>query len=155
MGKFRFETLLKLREATQDEKKNAFLDAEKRRKKASEELAALDQEIFRERETSRQARENVVISNEELRFSQERRIRLSLKRKQTQERLNELTEEAENKRLELDTAMREVKILQNLKDKAEERETEEAKRLETKTLDELAARQKTHERRQKEDEEES
>ena len=155
MGKFRFETLLKLREATRDEKKSAFLDAERRRKKASDELVKLDQEISRERETSRHARENIAIPKEELRFSQELRMRLFSKRKESQECLNALIEEVENKRQEFNVAIKEVKILQNLKDKIEDREMEEAKRLATKTMDELTAQHKAHERRQKEDEEET
>ncbi len=152
MGKFRFETLLKLREATRDEKKNALLDAEQRRKNTSDELVKLDQEILRERETLRRSRGNDAIPKEELLFSQELRIRLFSKRREIQERLSALVEEVENKRHEFNAAIREVKILQNLKDKIEDREMEEAKRLAKKTMDELTTSHKARERRQKEDE---
>ena len=152
MGKFRFETLLKLREATRDEKKNALLDAEQRRKNTSDELVKLDQEILRERETLRRARGNDTIPKEELLFSQELRIRLFSKRREIQGRLSALVEEVENKRHEFNAAIREVKILQNLKDKIEDREMEEAKRLAKKTMDELTTSHKARERRQKEDE---
>ena len=58
MGKFRFESLLKIREATRDEIKSAFLDVENQRRKASNELAKLNQEIVNEREISRRSRKN-------------------------------------------------------------------------------------------------
>lgn len=154
MGRFRFESLLKLREAARDEKKNAFLEVEDRRRKASDELAELDEEILREREVSRRSRENVNINEGDLKFAQERLIKLSSKRRQLKELLETLDREAEQTRQDFNIAIKEVKILQNLKDKTEEHEMEEANRLSTKAIDELASQQKTYERRQKEQNEE-
>ena len=154
MGRFRFESLLKLREAARDEKKNAFLEIEDQRRKAFDELAELDAAILCERETSRRSRENVNINEGDLRFAQERRIKLSSKRKQLKAQLDALTRETEKKRQDFNVAVKEVKILQNLKDRTEEREMEEANRRSTKTIDELASQHKTYERRQKEQDEE-
>jgi len=154
MGKFRFESLLKIREATRDEIKSAFLDVENQRRKASDELAKLNQEIVNEREISRRSRKNAEILKDDLRLSQERRDKLSVKRKQALTILESLDEELEKKRQELNAAIKEVKILQNLKDKTEEREIEEAKRLTTKAIDELTSQQKAYELHQMEDEKE-
>ena len=68
--------------------------------------------------------------------------------------LESLDEELEKKRQELNAAIKEVKILQNLRDKTEEREIEEAKRLTTKAIDELTSQQKAYELHQMEDEKE-
>ena len=152
MGKFRFESLLKIREATRDEIKSAFLDVENQRRKASDELAKLNQEIVNEREISRRSRKNAEILKDDLRLSQERRDKLSVKRKQALTILESLDEELEKKRQELNAAIKEVKILQNLRDKTEEREIEEAKRLTTKAIDELTSQQKAYELHQMEDE---
>ena len=154
MGKFRFESLLKIREATRDEIKSAFLDVENQRRKASDELAKLNQEIVNEREISRRSRKNAEILKDDLRLSQERRDKLSVKRKQALTILESLDEELEKKRQELKAAIKEVKILQNLRDKTEEREIEEAKRLTTKAIDELTSQQKAYELHQMEDEKE-
>jgi flagellar FliJ protein len=154
MGKFRFESLLKIREATRDEIKSAFLDVENQRRKASDELAKLNQEIVNEREISRRSRKNAEILKDDLRLSQERRDKLSVKRKQALTILESLDEELEKKRQELNAAIKEVKILQNLRDKTEEREIEEAKRLTTKAIDELTSQQKAYELHQMEDEKE-
>ena len=154
MGKFRFESLLKIREATRDEIKSAFLDVENQRRKASDELAKLNQEIVNEREISRRSRKNAEILKDDLRLSQERRDKLSVKRKQALTILESLDEELEKKRQEHNAAIKEVKILQNLRDKTEEREIEEAKRLTTKAIDELTSQQKAYELHQMEDEKE-
>ena len=154
MGKFRFESLLKIREATRDEIKSAFLDVENQRRKASDELAKLNQEIVNEREISRRSRKNAEILKDDLRLSQERRDKLSVKRKQALTILESLDEELEKKRQELNAAIKEVKILQNLRDKTEEREIEEAKRLTTTAIDELTSQQKAYELHQMEDEKE-
>ncbi len=154
MGKFRFESLLKIREATRDEIKSAFLDVENQRRKASDELAKLNQEIVNEREISRRSRKNAEILKDDLRLSQDRRDKLSVKRKQALTILESLDEELEKKRQELNAAIKEVKILQNLRDKTEEREIEEAKRLTTKAIDELTSQQKAYELHQMEDEKE-
>lgn len=154
MGKFRFESLLKIREATRDEIKSAFLDVENQRRKASDELAKLNQEIVNEREISRRSRKNAEILKDDLRLSQERRDKLSVKRKQALTILESLDEKLEKKRQELNAAIKEVKILQNLRDKTEEREIEEAKRLTTKAIDELTSQQKAYELHQMEDEKE-
>ena len=154
MGKFRFESLLKIREATRDEIKSAFLDVENQRRKASDELAKLNQEIVNEREISRRSRKNAEILKDDLRLSQERRDKLSVKRKQALTILESLDEELEKKRQELNAAIKEVKILQNLRDKTEEREIEEAKRLTTKAIDELTSQQKAYELHQMENEKE-
>ena len=154
MGKFRFESLLKIREATRDEIKSAFLDVENQRRKASDELAKLNQEIVNEREISRRSRKNAEILKDDLRLSQERRDKLSVKRKQALTILESLDEELEKKRQELNAASKEVKILQNLRDKTEEREIDEAKRLTTKAIDELTSQQKAYELHQMENEKE-
>lgn len=149
MSKFRFESLLKIREAERNEKKNAFLEAESRRQQALTILETLDQELTRSQEESRRARESSAINTVELKRFQAIRIQLADKRQKAQEELKRLTEESEAKRSELNTAIKDVKILQALKDKMEERDLEEERRQSEKTMDELATQQKALERRQK------
>ncbi|MGI6401355.1 MAG: flagellar FliJ family protein [Thermoguttaceae bacterium] len=147
MGNFRFESLLKLRTAERDEKKSAFLDAERRRQDASETLDALDKELTRSQDASRRAREAPTLDPAELLRFQAVRIQLTEKRKETLALLQRLTDEVEAKRLELNVAIKEVKILQNLKKKNQERRIVEERRRSEKKLDDLATQQKNLERR--------
>lgn len=148
MSKFRFESLLKLRESERDEKKNAFLEAEERRLLTIDALAALKRELEVSQEESRRARAaDTPLQSTELRRFQESRIQITEKIQQTQERLDAVTRETESKREELNAALKEVKILQSLKEKTLEHEMEEERRQAAKKLDEIASQQKTQERR--------
>ena len=65
------------------------------------------------------------------------RDQLLEKRNVAEETLAALTSEAEEKRAKLNDAIKEVKILENLKDKTLERELEDAKRKDDKATDDL------------------
>lgn len=147
MSKFRFEALLKLREAERDEKKHAFLEAESSRQLAQKQLETLEQELIHCQEESRRARESSTINPIELKRFQAVRSQLSDERQRAQEHLKRMAEESETKRSELNSAIKDVKILQALKDKTEERELEEERRKSEKNMDELATHQKALERR--------
>ena len=145
-SKFRFESLLKIRETERNEKKNAFLEAQN----AVQEIqAVIDQcklELASNQETVRNQRSSTILTSDEL-CQQQRFHNLLLSRLQKLEhKLDSVSEQVEKKRNELDEAIKEVKILQTLKEKTEERRLEEERRRSDKEMDELATQKKMLER---------
>lgn len=138
MANFRFDKLLKLRETERNEAKNAFLDAQSLRHDAERRLAEIDAQLEAERADTRRAREVGAIGALELQHRQRFRERLLAERAEAHSRLDALAQDAESKRAKLNDAIKEVKILENLKDKTLERELEDAKRRDEKASDDLA-----------------
>ncbi|MBR4834328.1 MAG: flagellar FliJ family protein [Thermoguttaceae bacterium] len=149
--KFRFDALLKIRETEQNEKKEAFLAAERRSQDALAALETLEQALAEERNESRAFRTGAALDPTSLRARQEGRRRLLERRDEAQKLYDILAEETEIKREELNEAIKETKILQKLKEKNEERRLEEERKRAQKELDEQAARQKIYEKRRRSD----
>lgn len=137
MATFRFEKLLKLRETERNDAKNAFLEAESRRRDAQSRLEEIERELIAERDEARRTREMGALDAIALQSRQRFRDQLLEKRNVAEETLAALTSEAEEKRAKLNDAIKEVKILENLKDKTLERELEDAKRKDDKATDDL------------------
>ena len=137
MATFRFEKLLKLRETERNDAKNAFLEAESRRRDAQSRLEEIERELIAERDEARRTREMGALDATALQSRQRFRDQLLEKRNVAEETLAALTSEAEEKRAKLNDAIKEVKILENLKDKTLERELENAKRKDDKATDDL------------------
>ena len=90
-----------------------------------------------ERDEARRTREMGALDATALQSRQRFRDQLLEKRNVAEETLAALTSEAEEKRAKLNDAIKEVKILENLKDKTLERELEDAKRKDDKATDDL------------------
>ncbi len=145
--KFRFDSLLKIRETEQNAKKEAFLAAERRSQDALAALETLERALAEERNESRTFRTGAALDPTALRVRQEGRRRLLEQRDEAKKLADILLEETEIKREELNEAIKETKILQKLKEKNEERRLEEERKHAQKELDELAARQKIYKKR--------
>ena len=150
--KFRFDSLLKIRENEQNAKKEAFLAAQRRSQEALDALETLEQALEAERNDSRTFRTGAALDPNALRARQETRRRLLERRDEAQKIYDLLAEETEIKREELNEAIKETKILQKLKEKDEERRLDEEKKRTQKEIDEEAARQKIFERRHRSNE---
>ncbi len=148
-SKFRFESLLKVRENERNEKKNAFLEAQAAVQKIQERIRQYKIELEANQETIRAQRASSTTNAEELRQQQRFHTLLLDRLQKTTEELITLSELAEQKRNELNEAIKEVKILQTLKEKTEERRLDDERRRSDKEADELTTRQEALERQKK------
>ena len=148
-SKFRFESLLKVRENERNEKKNAFLEAQAAVQKIQERIRQYKEELEANQETIRAQRASSTTNAEELRQQQRFHTLLLDRLQKTTEELITLSELAEQKRNELNEAIKEVKILQTLKEKTEERRLDDERRRSDKEADELTTRQEALERQKK------
>lgn len=135
---FRLSTLLKLREATRDERRSALAEAFRAETKLSETIAAVDAE-FAElaadyREATRPGRLNV----DRLLECQRREALLVAQRNEYARQRDLILAEIERRREALALADREVKTLDKLRERQEHAEAKREARREAKQLDEFA-----------------
>lgn len=152
MAQFRFETLLKIRESERDSKKDEYLDAENRRLACAALLDSLGRELEALQNESRNSRVG-VFNPQLIARNIDYREKIAAKFEETSRSLNSLTEEAERLNQELNEAIKEVKVLENLKEREAERSLDESRRRHNKEMDEIAGRQKELERRRGGDDE--
>ncbi len=152
MAQFRFETLLKIRESERDSKKDEYLDAENRRLACAALLDSLGRELEALQNESRNSRVG-VFNPQLIARNIDYREKIVAKFEETLRSLNSLTEEAERLNQELNEAIKEVKVLENLKEREAERSLDESRRRHNKEMDEIAGRQKELERRRGGDDE--
>lgn len=146
MAKFRFEGLLKIRETERNEKKNALLLAQSKLREAKILMESREHRVAESLEETRRLH-TVQPLNPEMLRSQERFHKTLVEQLEESKRDVELRlAEMEEKRRELDEAVKEVKVLKTLKEKTEERRLEEERRRSDKELDEIATQQKMLER---------
>ncbi len=145
-AKFRFESLLRIREAEQAEKKEEFLAAQSRLQAARNEFATLERRLRAAQEEAKASRAAGTLDVGALRRRQAYRAALVERLDETARFVQELKNEAEIKRGELNDAIRETKILQKLKEKQENERLEIERRRGQKIADETATRQKIFER---------
>ncbi|MDO4586364.1 MAG: flagellar export protein FliJ [Planctomycetia bacterium] len=138
MKKFRFDSLLKIRENIRDEKKMALeilLNAQSElHKKIDNQNRFICQHIDR----WKQEQKGTVLPELLIQFRNHLEHLKSVQKK-LQQQLNDLNAEIEGKRIELNEANQDVKVLENLREKINEKNQEKTKRLEQKELDEMAS----------------
>lgn len=144
-AKFRFESLLRIREAAQAEKKEEFLTAQSRLQTARNEYETLERRLQAAQEEAKAARAAGTLDVGSLRRRQTYRAALVERLEEAARRVQELNAASEIKRGELNDAIRETKILQKLKEKQENERLEAERRRGQKNADESATRQKIFE----------
>lgn len=134
--KFRLATLLKLREATRDECRGVYIDALRAVDVLRSQQASLEDEL-RTLRAARQTRQGVLDIDLLIQSSQHElvlRAQADLLDKQSAE----VQEEAERRRTKLMEADREVKVLEKLRARQQERFQKEQNRKEAGALDEVS-----------------
>lgn len=151
MSDFRFESLLKVKELERDEKKTALLRARAARQEAFARVEECELELVANQREIRTRRTTRAMSSSEARRLNEYHNLLREKKQNAEKELLVCVEDEERKQKELDEIVKEVRILQNLKEKQSERRFEEEKRRSDKEIDELVAQQKSLEQRESRD----
>jgi flagellar protein FliJ len=137
---FRLTTLLKLREATRDERRSELADAYRADDILCERLSQLRQEMAGLVEGCRRAILPGTVNIDLLIESQRYDVMLRAYEKQLLEQQRRLAAEIERRRLALVEADRDVRMLERLRERQAERERAEEQRREAKRLDEIAQR---------------
>lgn len=131
---FRFDTLLKIRENLRNDRRRELSAAERAQEEAAERLAETERLLAANLDRWRQA---LAAPNAE-RISRFREHQNRLLERQTAERneLADLNARTEERRALFDEAVRDVRILENLRRKKEEIQAESARKAEQKGNDE-------------------
>lgn len=146
MTKFRFEGLLKIRETERNEKKNALLSAQSKLREAKVLMESREQRVAESLEETRRLHTAQPLNPETLQRQERFHKKLVEELEEAKRNVELRLAELEEKRRELDEAVKEVKVLKTLKEKTEERRLEEERRRSDKELDEIATQQKMLER---------
>jgi len=142
-GKFRFDTLLKIRENLRDEKKGELLALqktldilEKERQEWSEKIAAHLLE-WKTAQKENHVSVDILIQHQNYhRYLTDQLVALNKKIEQT-------AYDVEQKHTELNDAVRDVKILEKLREKKQIQQTESEQRKVEKQMDEFVSQEKT------------
>ena len=142
MAKFRFDSLLKIREAERQDKKNALLEAQNELQEIQGRVELCRYELVESQNELRQLYEANSVSPLEL--QQQRKIHENLRAKYQKlcQGLEKITIKLEERRIELKEAVKEVKTLEMLKEKMEQRQFNQDKHRSNKEIDDLAIQQK-------------
>lgn len=136
--KFRLATLLKLREATRDERRRNLAQAFDALRMVEEQQAELQKEIAQARGTSRTSSQAGAIDVDLLIDGHRYQLQLDLRRQILVRQAKQIADEIERRRLALVEADRQVRALEKLREKHEERLEAAALRAEIRQLDEAA-----------------
>ncbi len=140
--KFRLNTLLRLREGTRDERRGQLAEAYQ----ADEIIADSQNKIQRElddiRTRGRQAVAPGAIEIDRLLESQRYEVVLGAQKKHASEQRQKVQEEIQRRTDSLVEANRQVRVLEELREKQLQRHRQEQNRQEVKLLDEVAGRPK-------------
>jgi flagellar protein FliJ len=136
--KFRLATLLKLREATRDERRTELAQAYRADDVLSEHIQQVQNESNRLQEQCRKAAGPGTIDIDRLIEAQRYEIVLKLQQRHLNEQRAKLAAEIERRRVALLAANREVKVLEKLREHQLEKYKQEESRLDIKRLDEVA-----------------
>lgn len=136
--KFRLATLLKLREATRDERRAELAEAYRADDILNERLEQIRGELEGLSNECRKAAGPGTVNIDLLIESQRYEITLRAYEKQTQEQRKRLAGEIERRRAALLAANREVRVLEKLREHQLERHRDEENRRDIKRLDEIA-----------------
>jgi flagellar export protein FliJ len=136
--KFRLTTLLKIREATRDERQAELAEAYRADDILVERLRQIHGEFGALLEECRKAAGPGAVNIDRLIEAQRYEVMLRAYEKQTLEQRRRLAEEIERRREALLAANREVRVLEKLREHQLERHREEENRRDIKRLDEIA-----------------
>jgi flagellar export protein FliJ len=136
--KFRLTTLLKIREATRDERQAELAEAYRADDILVERLRQIHGEFGALLEECRKAAGPGAVNIDRLLEAQRYEVMLRAYEKQTLEQRRRLAEEIERRREALLAANREVRVLEKLREHQLERHREEENRRDIKRLDEIA-----------------
>lgn len=141
MAKFKFQlaTLMRLREATRDERRAALAEAYQAQQKLRERLAEKQEELFALRGSYSQAAAPGRVEVDRLLYTQRYELVLRSELKMLEDQSLLITTEVEKRRLTLVEADRELRVLEKLRDKQHERFQYAEQCKEMKQLDEVAA----------------
>ncbi len=143
MAKFRYRlaTLLRLREAVRDQRREALAEAYRVDELLSVQLARLADEIGSLSEQCRRAAGPGIVNVDRLLEAQRYELALRARQRQLHEQQRNVAEEIERRREALTEADREVRVLEKLRQRQAARHQYEENRREVKLLDEVAQRQ--------------
>ena len=136
--KFRLATLLKLREATRDERRTELAQAYRADEVLSKNLDQVQTELIALEDQCRKAAGPGKIDIDRLIEAQRYEIILKVQQRSMNEQRERLAAEIERRRVALLAANREVRILEKLREHQVEQHSQAENRLEIKRLDEVA-----------------
>jgi flagellar FliJ protein len=139
--KFRLATLLRLREATRDERRTELAEAYRVDDTLKRQLQRTEEEITSMQADCRKTVEPGEVDLDRLVEAQRYKIALRLQRLQIARQRETVQTEIERRRQVLAEANREVRVLENLRDKQAGQHRQQEDRREMKRLDEVAQQQ--------------
>ena len=138
--KFRLATLLRLREATRDQRRTELAEAYRVDDVLQQRIEQMDRELVALRTQCRQAAAPGAIDIDQLVAAQRYELVLRAQRKQVSGQREQVAAEIERRRQVLVEANRDVRVLEKLREKQAKRHRQEENRREIKRLDEVAGR---------------
>ena len=137
---FRFTTLLKLREADRDQRRSEFADAQRALEMIDDRIAELEQEMKAARQVIQSTASVGEVAVDVLLDNQRYELMLLAERKSVDPQRAQVAEETDRRRLALVESDRQVKTLEKLREKQQQRHRAEQDQRMTKQLDEVAQR---------------
>lgn len=143
MAKFRFRlaTLLRLRQALRDQRREALAEAYRVDELLAVQWARLQQEIDALGAECRRAAGPGTVNVDRLLEAQRYELALKTRQRQLQDQRRQVAEQIEHRRAALAEADRQVRVLEKLRQRQAARHQYEENRREIKLLDEVAQRQ--------------
>lgn len=138
MFKFRLATLLKLREATRDERRSHLAQAYQADAILQQQQEQIAQELTDLQGVYRTSAQPGNVNVDRLIAAQRHEVVLRFQGQQLQQQRETIAQEIERRRAALAEANREVKVLENLRERQQERYQEEENRRDIQRLDEVA-----------------
>lgn len=138
--KFRLATLLRLREATRDQRRTELAEAYRVDDVLQQRIEHADQELLALRTQCRRAAAPGAVDIDQLVAAQRYELVLRAQQKQLGSQREQVAAEIERRRQMLVEANRDVRVLEKLRDKQAKRYRREEERREIKRLDEVAGR---------------
>ncbi|MBX3414582.1 MAG: flagellar export protein FliJ [Pirellulales bacterium] len=139
--RFRLTTLLKLREAARDERRNRLAEAHRAEDIVANRIREIDTELAEQRRVPVTATmPGKRIQLDSLLEAERYELLLRAERQSVERQRGEIVEEIERRRLALVAADREVRILERLRENQAEQFAAEMNRRDIQQLDEVAAR---------------
>ncbi len=138
--KFRLATLLKLREATRDERRSKLAEAYEAERILQQQQEQLSQGIRENKQRARKASEPGTVDVDDLLRTHRHELILQTQQQVMDRRKEQVTTEIERRRRSLVEADRQVRILEKLRQRQFQRHAHQQNKLEMKQLDEVAGR---------------
>jgi flagellar export protein FliJ len=136
--RFRLATLLRLREATRDEKRLSLADAQRAEQIVTDRIADIDNQLAGVRGASAQAARPGRVNVDTLMEMQRYELLLKAERSTAEQQRQVVAAEVLRRREALIAADREVRVLEKLRENQQQRHRQEDDRLDRRRLDEIA-----------------